>query len=133
MRKLLSYKPLWQDAGLALIRIIVGCFLIYHGKELLDAAKMKEYAGWGTFKGMDFMPYIGKGAELVAGVLFVAGLLTWFASLLVIGTFVYIVFFVGHGKIWYEDQYPLLFALLGGVFFFTGPGKISLDAYLFKK
>jgi uncharacterized membrane protein YphA (DoxX/SURF4 family) len=45
----------------------------------------------------------------------------------------YITFVVGGGKIWYEDQYPFLFVLLAMVFFFTGPGKWSIDSSLFNK
>jgi uncharacterized membrane protein YphA (DoxX/SURF4 family) len=45
----------------------------------------------------------------------------------------YITFIVGHGKIWYEDQYPFLFVLLGLVFIFTGPGKFSVDYFIVKK
>jgi hypothetical protein len=45
----------------------------------------------------------------------------------------YIAFFVGHGKVWYEDQHPFLLVLLAMVFFFTGPGNISLDKMIFKK
>ncbi len=37
---------------------------------------------------------------------------------------------VGDGRIWYEEQHPFLFVLLGIVFFFTGAGKWSFD-YLF--
>jgi uncharacterized membrane protein YphA (DoxX/SURF4 family) len=40
---------------------------------------------------------------------------------------------VGDGKIWYEDQHPFLFVLLAAVFFFTGPGKWSIDYLLFNK
>ncbi len=40
-------------------------------------------------------------------------------------------FFVGHGKIWYEDQHPFLFVLLAFVFFFIGGGKWSVDYLLF--
>jgi len=45
----------------------------------------------------------------------------------------YISLFVGTGKIWYQDQHPFLFVLLALVFFFTGPGKYSIDHILFTK
>jgi putative oxidoreductase len=132
MNKFLSPSPIWQNAGLFLVRIIIGAFLIYHGKEVFDAVKMKEYAGWANFKSSSYMPYLGKGAEFVAGVLLMLGLFTRVAALIIIGTFTYIAFFIGHGKIWYEDQYPLLFAMLGLMFSFTGPGALSLDGMFFK-
>ena len=97
---------------------------------------MNEYIAWDVFKSSSspsFMVYLGKTTELVAGFLLVIGLFTRITSIIIIGTFIYIPFFVGHGKIWYEDQYPFLFALFGFVFFFTGPGKWSIDYLLFDK
>jgi putative oxidoreductase len=131
MNKFLSPSPIWQQAGLFLIRITIGIFLIIHGKEVFDTGKMQEYAKWDMFKS-SFMPYLGKGAEFVAGVLLLLGLFTRAACLITIGTFAYIVFFIGKGKFWMEDQHPFLFVLFGLVFFFTGPGAWSLDGVIFK-
>lgn len=135
MKKLLSPSPLWQDSGLAFIRIIVGAFMIFHGWEVFDAEKMKVYLTWDSFKGFSspsFMVYMGKIAELIAGILMTIGLFTRPATLVLIFTMLYISFLVGHGKVWYEDQHPFLFVLLGLVFFFTGPGKLSVDQLLFR-
>ena len=134
MNRFFSPVPLWQQQGLALIRIIVGLFLIYHGKEVFDAVKMKEYTTWNTFKEYPspaFMVYLGKAAEFVGGILLTVGLFTRIASIIIAGTMLFIVFFVGNGKFWMEDQHPFLFALLALVFFFTGPGKWSLDQLIF--
>ena len=68
----------------------------------------------------------------LSGVLFVLGLFTRIACIILICTLGYIAFFVGHGKIWYEDQYPFLFVVIGFIFFFTGPGSFSLDSVIFK-
>ena len=135
MKNLLSPSPLWQDSGLAFIRIIVGAFMIFHGWEVFDAEKMKVYLTWESFKGFSspsFMVYMGKIAELIAGILMTIGLFTRPAALVLIFTMLYISFLVGHGKVWYEDQHPFLFVLLGLVFFFTGPGKLSVDQLLFR-
>ena len=51
MKKLFSPSPLWPHSGLAFIRIIVGAFMIYHGWEVFDEAKMKAYLDWEAFKG----------------------------------------------------------------------------------
>ena len=136
MKKLLSTNPVMAAGGLTVIRIIIGCFLIYHGWEVFDKTKMDEYSAWDVFKKSSspaLMAYLGKTAELVAGFLLVTGLFTRVACVIIIGTFSYIPFFVGSGKIWYEDQYPFLFALFGFVFFFAGPGKWSVDHILFDK
>jgi len=136
MKQFLSSGGLYQQTGLTLIRIILGLLLAYHGWEVFDSAKMQEYANWDIFKknsAPSIMVYLGKGSEFVAGVLLILGLLTRFACLITIGTMLYIAFFVGNGKIWYEDQHPFLFVLLALVFFFNGAGKWSLDARLFNR
>jgi putative oxidoreductase len=74
---------------------------------------------------------MGKTAELVAGIFLMLGLFTRFASILMIGTMAYVALLVGNGKIWYEDQHPFMFVLLGFVFFFTGGGRYSLDHLIF--
>jgi len=132
MNKFLSSSPIWQTNGLFLIRIIFSIFLLIHGMEVFDPEKMKNYAGWDTFKSSSLLPYIGKVAEFVAGVLMLLGLFTRLACLVIIGTFGYITFFIGHGKFWMDDQHPFLFVLLGLVFLFMGGGKISFDHLLFK-
>jgi putative oxidoreductase len=134
MQRFLSPSPIWQQNGIFLLRIIVGGFLIYHGCEVFDKVKMHEYETWDTFKGMgkSFLPYLGKSLELIAGICLFLGLFTRFASMMIMGTLGYITFFVGGGKVWYEDQHPFLFVLLALVFIFTGPGNYSLDQFLFK-
>jgi len=136
MKKILSAGPVWQNEGLGLIRIITGVFLVYHGWEVFDPVKMKEYTQWDFFKntGMSsFLPYLGKGAEFLSGIMLTAGVFTRVACIILAGTMLYIAFFIGHGKIWYEDQHPFLFVLLSMVFFFTGPGKWSVDRPLSRK
>ena len=135
MNKLFSPSPLWPEAGLAFVRIVVGLFMVYHGWEVFDEEKMKEYLTWDSFKGFSspaFMVYMGKIAELVAGIMLAIGFLTRLGAFFLVCTMLYVSFFVGHGKVWYEDQHPFLFVLLGMVFFFTGSGKYSVDHLLFK-
>jgi putative oxidoreductase len=135
MGSFFSSSPFWQNNGLALIRVIIGGFLIYHGWEIFSPDKMNEYLKWDVFKNSSsgkILLYVGKGSELVSGILLGTGLLTRVACIILICTMVYIAFFLGHGKIWYDDQYPFLFALFGLVFMFTGPGSLSLDKLIFK-
>lgn len=134
MKKFFSASPLWEQAGLLLIRITLGVFLVYHGWEIFSETKMNEYLLWDNFNNSNgkLLVYAGKAAELVAGILFVLGLFTRLASLFTIGTMCYIAFFLGNGIIWNNDQHPFLFVLLALIFFFTGPGNYSVDHYLFK-
>lgn len=133
MSNFFSSNPLWQGNGLFLVRIIFSVFLIIHGMEVFDAEKMNNYVGWDTFKSSSLLPYIGKAAEFIAGVLLFPGLFTRIACLITIGTFAYITFFVGDGKFWMENQHSFLFVLIALVFIFTGPGNFSLDKMIFKK
>ncbi len=135
MNILLRNTPIWQSQVLAILRIIIGLFLIYHGQEVFQSQLIQEYAQWEAFKNMNglFMAYLGKGAELVAGILFLLGLFTRIGALICVGTFLYITFFIGEGRFWYQEQHPFMFALFGLLFFFTGSVRWSLDDILFKK
>jgi putative oxidoreductase len=132
---LLSTSPIWHHSGLAFIRVLVGGFMVYHGWEVFDEEKMNTYLQWDQFKDTAAVTkiYLGKIAELAGGLLLSVGLWTRVASLLIAVTMFYISFFVGTGKIWYEDQHPFMFVLLALVFFFLGPGKYSLDHLLWDK
>jgi putative oxidoreductase len=134
MSMFFSPSPIWQNNGLALIRIIIGGFLIYHGWEIFNGTIMNEYLKWDMFKDSSLqklLVYAGKASELVCGILLLIGLFTRVACIILICTMAYIAFFVGHGKIWYDDQYPFLFVILGFIFIFTGPGAFCLDRLIF--
>ncbi|MFN8345902.1 MAG: DoxX family protein [Spirosomataceae bacterium] len=123
----------FYNPGTAIIRIITGLLMTYHGFEVFDSKLMNDYAQWDMFKDLPFgliLVYLGKGAELVAGVLLTLGWYTQWASAFMALTMLSITFFVGHGKFWYEDQHPFLFVLLAMLFYFNGAGSWSLDAKL---
>lgn len=116
--------------GTAIIRIMTGLLMVYHGFEIFDAKLMNDYAQWDMFKELPMgliLVYLGKGAELLAGFLLALGLFTKLAAIIIAVTMLSITFFVGHGKFWYEDQHPFLFVLLALIFFFNGAGIWSLD------
>ncbi len=136
MNRFFSPSAAWQSNGLGLVRLLVGFFMMYHGYEIFNEKIMNGYLQWDMFKNSSSaktMIYIGKAIELLAGMLLFLGLLTRVACVLMIIVMSYITFFVGHGRIWYEDQHPFLLVLLAFVFIFSGPGNFSLDKLIFKK
>jgi putative oxidoreductase len=134
IKRFFSPDSLWLDSGLALIRIMVGLFMIYHGSEVFNRDMMSEYVKRLSdlhFQVPAFMAYIGKSTELITGILFVLGLFTRMAAVALIITMCIIAFGMGEGRIFMEEQHPFLFALLALVFFFTGAGRWSFDRILF--
>jgi putative oxidoreductase len=130
MIELFTSKPFIPDKALAAIRIVVGLLMVYHGKEVFDTQLMQTYMDWDMFKNKTgtFLVYMGKSSEFIAGILLTLGLWTRVGAVILIGTMLYITFFVGHGRFWYEDQHPFMFVLMGVLFFFLGPGAWSIDA-----
>ncbi len=136
MKKLFSSQPLWLNNGLLIIRFITGAFMIYHGWEVFGADKMKGYVQWLTdlhFPVPAFMAYTGKTIELISGISLVAGLFTRLMMLPLAITMTTVTFGMGHGKVFTDGQHPFLFVLLALLFFFTGPGKWSMDQLMFQR
>lgn len=134
IKSLFSAAPLWSSAGLAVVRIITGLLMAYHGLEVFDRPTMESYLTWDIFKAMPapaFMVYLGKSLELITGICFVLGLFTRLAALFMIVDMLFICFVVGGGKFYYQDQHPFLFAMIALIFFFTGPVRWSLDEKFF--
>ena len=122
----------WTNNAIAIIRIIIGCFMIIHGSEIFSHEKMQVYLSW-KIPGPVFMPYIGKACELTAGILLFLGLFTRLAAIITAITMSGITFMVGQGRFYMEDQPPFMFVLFAFIFFFDGGYKWSLDNLIFKK
>lgn len=124
-----------MEEALAIIRIAVGLMMAYHGFEIFDSKTMAEYATWDVIKKLplsNYIAYVGKGIELISGILFVIGLYTRIAAVFMAGNMLFICFYIGNGRFYYEEQHPFLFAVLAIVFIFTGPMKWALDFKFFK-
>ena len=133
--RLLNSKGVWEN-GLAIIRVIIGIFLIYHGTQAFVTEEMKGYVQWLADLHVPMpsvMPYVGKATELLGGLCLVLGLFTRVATIMLIINFTFITFVMGHGKIFTENQHPFLFVLLSLIFLFVGPGRWSLDYRIFNK
>ena len=137
MNRFFSPTPIAQNYGIAIVRIITGILLIWHGWESFDAEKMDMYTGWFAereYANPELWAYAGKIAELLAGIGFVLGLFTRIAAVATMAVFLGVIFILGDkGKIFQGDQHPFLFILLAVVFLFIGPGAWSVDNLIFKK
>lgn len=123
----------WHD-GIAIVRIVVGIMLIFHGWQVFQAHEMEDLRDLLVGMSMPFpaaMPYAGKLIEIGCGVLLILGLFTRVATALLFITFMFITFVVGEGKIFSDNELPFLFALVSLLFFFTGSGRLSIDFVLF--
>ena len=118
---------------IGVLRIMVGLMMVYHGQEVFNAKLMDGYTQWDVFPPTmaRIMVYVGKSSELIAGILLTLGLLTRVGALILAGTMLYITFFVGQGRFWYQEQHPFMFVLFGILFFFAGPGAWNLDNKIF--
>ncbi len=135
MSRFLSAEPIVSfRSAAAIVRIICGLFMVYHGWEVFSTEPIDTYTGWLTDKHFPeprLWAYMGKGVELVGGLLLVFGIFTKLSSLVLMLDMLFITFVIGHGKIWYEDQHPFMFVLFFAFFLVCGPGKWSVDARLF--
>ena len=89
MKKFFSTQPIWYDEGLFVVRLILGLFMVYHGWEIFDKTLMDGYVNGDMLKNGPspaFMAYLGKGAELVGGIMLVFGWLTRVAALIIVLT-----------------------------------------------
>lgn len=120
------------DTAIAIVRIVVGIFMIIHGVEVFDPEKMKGYFDFFKSSG-EFLAYGGKSLELVAGILLTLGLFTRVGAVITAAAMTFITFGIGHGRFYMEDQHPFMFVLIAFILFFDGGKKWSLDNVLFKR
>lgn len=119
------------DTAIAIVRIVVGIFMIIHGVEIFNPEKMKGYFDFFKSSG-EFMAYGGKSLELVAGILLTLGLFTRVGAVITAGAMTFITFAIGHGRFYMEDQHPFMFVLIAFILFFDGGKKWSVDNLIFK-
>jgi putative oxidoreductase len=135
LRTLFSTKPIFENS-LLLIRIIAGLLIFMHGLGTFNEGHMKGNIAWLSdlhFPAPVFMAYLGKGAELIGGVLLMLGLFTRVAAIVLVINMSVICFVLGSGNIFTDDETPFLLLTLSVYLFIAGPGKISLDYFIFDR
>lgn len=142
---LLSSNPINNNAGLLIIRLIIGSLMAFFGYEKLihfnEMAASDFWANNVSFLGMKGGVPLALTifAELFCSVFLILGLFTRF-SLIILAFcmgYIFIVIFPGSILEKGENGYKFDEAFLYFVFYigllFTGPGKYSLDSRIFKK
>jgi uncharacterized membrane protein YphA (DoxX/SURF4 family) len=110
--------------------------LVVHGTQLANSDDMVGYGEWLSELNVPFSlftAYAGKFFELLGGILFVLGIFTRLAAVIICSSFLFITVMMGNGHVFGDAQHPFLFALLGFIFLFIGPGRWSLDNYWKRK
>ncbi|HEX9513178.1 MAG TPA: DoxX family protein [Puia sp.] len=136
MFKRLLTSRIHLENWLILIRVITGIIIAKYGLETFNKGQMEGNVAWLKdvhFPSPFFMAYLGKISELIGGILLILGLLTRVVSIVLIINMSVIIFIMGHGKVFGEDQLPFLLLLLFATFLFSGAGKWSLDHLLFSR
>lgn len=119
-----------------IIRIIAGVMIVRYGWEVFNKVKMDGNIAWLTdlhFPAAISMAYLGKSAELLGGLFWVFGLFTRFAAIILIVDMLVIIFIMGAGNIFGDEQLPFLLMTLFICFLFQGGGEWSLDHLVFNK
>ncbi len=124
------------DAGLLLLRVIVGITFAAHGyNKFFGGGKIPGTARW--FESIGMRPngtihaYLSACTELGAGVLFALGLLTPLAGAGMVGMMVVAAYTVNRPNGFFSAnhgwEYNLVLATVGVAVATTGPGRFSLD------
>jgi putative oxidoreductase len=125
-----------MDTGLLILRMVVGLLLVAHGTTKLFGG---GFAGTTRFFGSigywppRAMAGAAAGAEVVGGAALVAGLATPLAAAAVIGLMLNVAAVHRPNGLWAANdgyEYPLALATVAATLGFTGPGAVSLDAWL---
>jgi len=119
-----------------IVRIMTGIIIANYGLEVFSKEHMSGNVKWLTdihFPLPFIMAYIGKGIEFVGGVMLVLGLLTRLSCIALIADMMVIIFIMGHGKIFGDEQLAFLLMLLFIVFAINGAGRWSIDKVIFDR
>ena len=135
-----SFKHLFTDPWMVgtwtvILRVSLGMLLIYHGasKVFEGTSGMTEELtelGWPL---PAFQSFLATYTEFLGGILLVVGLFTRPAAFMNIGLYTILTLLFHMNDAFGKKEKAVLFLLLSMLVFFFGPGRLSVDYYLFKK
>lgn len=135
LKTLLGSEPV-LNKWMIVVRIISGVMIARYGLEVFNKQKMDGNIAWLTdihFPLPLFMAFLGKSAELIGGVFLILGLLTRFATIVLLIDMVVVIFVMGGHNLFGDEQLPFLLMTLFICFLIQGGGELSLDHLLFTK
>lgn len=127
--------PWMVGTWIVILRVALGMLLVYHGASKVFEGtvalteKLTSY-GWPL---AGFQSFLATYTEFLGGVLLIVGLFTRPAAIMCMGLFSIIVFVFFMNDPFSKKELPVVFLLLSMLVFFFGPGRVSVDHYLFKK
>ena len=131
---MLSGNARFADAGLLLLRLCTGAFLIWQSHDnVFSAARMDEFVKFlvqFNFVLPELMAPLSVYAQFAAGIGFVLGLFTRWLGLVTMVNFI-----VACGMVHWPQDFPgwwpaLILVFLGLYFGLRGAGRYSLDAVI---
>jgi putative oxidoreductase len=129
-----SSKGVWSN-GIFIVRIFTAVMIIPHGMEIFDNKGMTDlsvFLSESHIPAAHILSYVAKISELLGGVLIAVGLFTKYITIPLIISMAVVIYVMGQGNIFNSDL-AFLFLLLFLALFLSGPGKYSLDYYLFDR
>lgn len=124
----------YKEYGVIFIRLIVGFHLIYGTQDnVFSYARMEEFAGFLNVRGVPFpifSAFLSAYAQFVCGVLFILGVWTRYAAIVMIINFIAAII-IAHIGDTYQNTFPALVMLSAACFLLIhGAGKLSVDDLL---
>ncbi len=136
IKKILNTElnPFRISMGLLILRLCVAALMIPHGYNKMvhfaeKQGKFMNFMGLGSEISLAML----IGAELFCSLLLAAGILTRFTLIPLIVAMAVAVFVSHKGEIFGDGQEAFLYMITYIVLFIAGPGKLSIDNFLFKQ
>jgi len=135
-----SFKHFFTDPWMVgtwtvILRVALGMLLIFHGAPKVfegTAGMTEKLTAWGwPLAGLQ--SFVATYTEFLGGILLVVGLFTRPAAIMNIGLFAIIVLLFHMNDEFATKEKAVLFLLLSMLVLFFGPGKFSVDHFIFKK
>jgi putative oxidoreductase len=135
-QKVFNHQSISIDM-IVLLRVLVGIYFIYHGRDLLNEKAMYGFASYLEndlhFPMPLFMAYLRTGSELFGGIMLVLGFCTRIGAFLIMMTMLVATFTAAKGDIFGDGEITFLYAIVCLTIIFIGAGKYSLDYLLSRK